>query len=118
MAPPILKKYRNQWTIGIVLLQILAIIILLSGIGILLSASVGPVMRCNTDCTNGHAMGPLFFAPSNKIAMFKDPSFTGQLYTEVIATEPLLAMPGTQDAEWTKPDDWINGTANTATPSG
>jgi hypothetical protein len=75
-------------------------------------------MVCNTDCTNGHTMGPLFTAASNKIAMFKDPSFTGQLYTYAITTEPLLAMPGTQDADLTYPDDRINSMANTPAPSG
>ena len=75
-------------------------------------------MVCNTDCTNDHAMGPLFTAPSNKIAMFKDPSITGQLYTYTIATEPLLAIPGTKDADWTIPDDRINGMANIPAPSG
>jgi hypothetical protein len=63
-------------------------------------------------------MGPLYTASSNKITMFKTPSFTGQLYTEVIDTEPLRAMPNTPNSDWTKPDDWINGTANTPAPYG
>ena len=75
-------------------------------------------MECNTDGTNGPAMGPLFTTPSNKIAIFKDPSFTGQLYTGAIATELLLAVSGTQAADWTNPDYWINGMANTPAPSG
>ena len=91
MAPPLLEKYLNQWTIGIVLLLILACIVLLSLLGIPPSASC-PV----TVCHNGPTMGPLFTAPSDKIVMFKDPGFTGQLYSEALATEPLLAMPGTQ----------------------
>jgi hypothetical protein len=41
-------------------------------------------------------MIPLFTAPADKIAVLKDPAFTGQLYTEALATEPLLATPGTQ----------------------
>ena len=117
MAPSILKKYWSQRTIGIVRLQILAIIVLLSGIGILLSAS-GPIMICNTDGTNDPALRSLFTAPSIKMTMFKNPSLTGQLYSEAIATEPLLAMLGTPNADRTKPDDWINGTANTPVPSG
>jgi len=48
----------------------------------------------------------------------KDPSFTRQLYTYAIATEPLLAMPGTQDADWTNPDDRCTGMANIPAPSG
>ena len=75
-------------------------------------------MVCNTDCTNASAMAPLFTALSYKIAMFKDPSFTGQLYTYAITTEPLLAISGTHDADWTNPDDRINGIANTPAPSG
>ena len=75
-------------------------------------------MECNTDGTNGPAMGPLFTTPSNKIAIFKDPSFTGQLYTYAITPEPLQAMPGTQNADRNKPDDWINGKATTPVPSG
>lgn len=75
-------------------------------------------MEWNTDGTNGPAMEPLFTALSNKIAIFKDPSFTGQHYTGAIATEPLLAMPGTQDTDWTNPDELIKGMANTPAPSG
>ncbi|MDP2798194.1 MAG: hypothetical protein Q8N94_11955 [Methanoregula sp.] len=95
MAPPFLEKYLNQWTIGIVLLAILTCIVLLSVIGIPPSARC-PVTVCGTDCPTGLTMVPVFTAPSDKIAMFKDPVFTGQLYTEAIATEPLLATPGTQ----------------------
>ena len=95
MAPPLLEKYLNQWTIGIVLLLILAVIVLLSVIGIPPSATC-PVTVCETNCSTGLTMGPLFTAPSDKIAVFKDPLFTKQLYTEAIAVEPLLATPGTQ----------------------
>jgi len=116
MTHPI-KKYRNQWTIGIILLKIPTIIVPLSVIGILPSAS-GPIMICNTDGTNDPALRSLFTAPSNKITMFNNPSLTGQPYTEAIAPEPLMAMPGTPNADRNKPDDWINGTANTPVPSG
>jgi len=95
MVPPSLKKYLNQWTLGIVLLLILAFIILLSVIGIPPSPTC-PVTVCSTDCPIGLTMVPVFTAPSDKIAVFEDPAFTGQLFTEARATEPLLATPGTQ----------------------
>jgi hypothetical protein len=113
----LIKKYRNQWTIGIILLKNPTIIVLLSVIGILPSAS-GPIMICNMDCTKDLAMKSLFTAPSNKITMFNNPSLTGQPYTEAIATEPLLAIPGTPNADRNKPDDWINGKATTPVTSG
>ena len=95
MSPPLLEKYLNQWTIGIVLLLILAVIVLLLVIGIPPTASC-PVTVCGTNCSIGITKEPLFTAPSDKIAMFKDPLFTRQLYTEAIAVEPLLATSGTQ----------------------
>jgi hypothetical protein len=95
MAPPFPEKYLNQWTMGIVLLAILTGIVLLSVFGIPPSAT-GPVFVCRMDCPPGPAMVPVFSAPLEKIAEFKDPAFTGQLLTEAISTEPLLATPGTQ----------------------
>jgi hypothetical protein len=95
MGPPIPEKYLDQWTIGIVLLAILAGIVLLSVTGILPSAAC-PVTVCSTDCSSGITAVPVFTAPSEKIALLKDPSFTRQLYAEARATEPLLATPGTQ----------------------
>ena len=95
MSAPFLKKYVNQWTIGIILLTILAVIVLLSVVGIPPSVTC-PVSVCVTDCPTELKMVPVFTAPSDKIAMFKDPRFTTQLYTEAIAVEPLLAKPDTQ----------------------
>ena len=95
MASLLLEKYLNQWTIGIVLLAILAIIVLLSVIGIPPPATC-PVTACSTDSAPGLTSLPVFPAPSDKIAILKDPSFTGQLYKEALVTEPLLAAPGTQ----------------------
>ncbi len=95
MSPPFLKKYLNQWTIGIVLIAILAVIVLLSFIGIPPSVTC-PVTVCVTDCPIESKMVPLFSSPSDKIARLKDPLFTRQLYTEAIAVEPLLARPNTQ----------------------
>jgi len=95
MAPILPEKYFHQWTIGIILLAILAIILILSVIGIPPSTT-SPVTTCSTDCHSGQKMVPLFLSPTGKIAEFEDPAFTGQLYTEAIAIEPLLATPGTQ----------------------
>ncbi|MHB8164992.1 MAG: hypothetical protein ACYDDV_11770 [Methanoregula sp.] len=94
MAPPFLTPYLNKWTVGIVLLGILAIIVILSVFGIPPSATC-PVTVCSTDCAIP-ATGPLFPGPAEKIAFFKDPAFSKQLFIEATATEPLLATPGTQ----------------------
>jgi hypothetical protein len=95
MAPPFLEKYLNQWTIGIVLLAILAGILLLSVMGILPPASC-PVPSCSPAYSPEQGIAPLFPAPADKIAALKDPAYTGQLFAEALATEPLLATPGTQ----------------------
>jgi hypothetical protein len=95
MAPHFPEKYLNQWTIGIGLLAIIAIIVLLSVIGLPPSNSC-PVTMCSSTCPTEKEMGPLFSAPADKIADLKDPAFARQLYTEALATEPLLAAPGTQ----------------------
>lgn len=94
MAPPFLTPYLNKWTAGIVLLAILAIIVILSALGIPPSATC-PATACSTDCTVP-VTGPLFPNPAEKIAFFKDPAFSKQLFTEATMTEPLLATPGTQ----------------------
>ncbi|PKL70738.1 MAG: hypothetical protein CVV30_05155 [Methanomicrobiales archaeon HGW-Methanomicrobiales-1] len=94
MAPPFLTPYLNKWTIGVVLLAILAIIVLLSVLGIPPTSSC-PVTVCSTDCTIP-VTGPLFPGPVEKITALKDPAFSRQLFAEAIATEPLLAVPGTQ----------------------
>jgi len=95
MQHTFLAPYINKKTIGIVLLAILAVIILLSIFGIPPRAT-DTVTVCSMECPPGPKMVPVFTAPSDKIAFFKDPAFTGQLYTEAVATEPLLATPGTQ----------------------
>ncbi len=94
MAFPFLTPYLNKWTAGIVLLGILAILVILSVFGIPPSSS-SLVTICSTDCTIP-AAGPFFPGPAEKIATLNDTAFTGQLFTEAIATEPLLATPGTQ----------------------
>jgi len=94
MALPFLTLYRNKWTVGIVLLAILAMIVLLSVLGIPPSGTY-PVTVCSTDYSIP-VTGPLFPGPAEKITALKDPVFTGQLFAEAIATEPLLATPGTQ----------------------
>ena len=63
-------------------------------------------------------MGVLFTALFNRIAMFKDSYFIGKLYTYAIATEPLLAILGMQNADWTNHDDRINGISKIPAPSG
>jgi hypothetical protein len=70
-------------------------IVLLSVTGILPSAGC-PVSACSPDGSLDSGAVPVFTPPSEKIAVLQDPAFTGQLYTEAIATEPLLARPGTQ----------------------
>jgi hypothetical protein len=95
MASHFPEKYLNQWTIGIVLLAIIAVIVLLSVLGIPPTDSC-PVTVCNSTCPSEKETGPLFTAPSEKIAILKDTALTGQLFTEALATEPLLATPGTQ----------------------
>ncbi len=95
MAPVLLKKNLNQWTIGIVLLAIIAVILILSVTGILPSGNC-PVAACSPAGLSGAENVPVFPAPSDKIAELKDPAFTGKLYQEALATEPLLAAPGTQ----------------------
>ena len=95
MTSLLLKKYLNQWTIGIILLVIFAIIVLLSVFGIPPPASC-PVFACSVDCSTGLTTLPVFPAPLDKIADLRDPSFTGQLYKEALVTEPRLAVPGTQ----------------------
>ncbi len=96
MTPPILEKYRNPWTVGIVLLVILAGIVLLSVTGILPPPGPCPVLSCSTECTPDLGLVPVFTLPSDKSVQFGDRAFTEKLYTEAIASEPLLATPGTQ----------------------
>jgi hypothetical protein len=102
MPLPFLKKYLNQWTIGIVLLVILGGIILLSVMGIppittsIVPDGTCPVTMGSTDCPYGPKMVPLFSSPTDKIAVLKDPAFTGHLFSEARALEPLLSTPGTQ----------------------
>ncbi len=95
MASHFPEKYLNQWTIGIVLLAIIALIVLLSVLGIPPSDAC-PVTVCNSTCPSEKETSPLFTAPSEKIAILKNPAFTGQLFAEALTTEPLLATPGTQ----------------------
>jgi hypothetical protein len=96
MMLPIPEKYRNQWTLGIVLLAILAGIVLLSLAGIPPQENTCPVTVCSTECPLAEKTGPLFSSPEEKIEELRDPAFTGKLYTEALATEPLLARPGAQ----------------------
>ena len=51
---------------------------------------------CRTDCPSGAPLIPVFTAPAEKIAAFKDPLFTRQIYGEAVTYEPLLGTPGTQ----------------------
>jgi len=51
---------------------------------------------CRTDCPPGAPLVPVFTAPDEKIAAFKDPLFTRQLYAEAVTYEPLLGTQGTQ----------------------
>jgi hypothetical protein len=95
MAPRFPEIYLNQWTLGIVFILILAGIVLLSVTGILPSSGC-PVTACSTDCSLGLGPVPIFTSPAEKIAVLKDPAFSGKLYAEALATEPLLARPGTQ----------------------
>jgi len=95
MAPSFPSDYMNRWMIGIVLLGILAIIVILSVIGIPPSSTC-PVMICSTDCSTSIITGPVFPDPTVKIAAFKNPAFTAQLFSEALVTEPLLSVPGTQ----------------------
>ena len=97
MAPSVPEKYLkylNQSTLGIVLLAVLAIIVLLSFMGIP-PPPAGSGAVCDTDCTRG-LMVPVFPSPDDTLAVLSDPSFTGRLYNEARATEPLLGSEGTQ----------------------
>ncbi|MFA6226671.1 MAG: hypothetical protein WC620_11005 [Methanoregula sp.] len=102
MATSLLEKYLNQRTIGIVLLLILASILLLSVTGILplvtgvVPLAPCPVAACNPGSVPDQQNILVFTAPSDKIAGLKDPAFTGKLFAEALAAEPLLATPGTQ----------------------
>lgn len=95
MAPALPEKYLNQWTIGIVLLAILAIILILSVTGILPPGNC-PVAACSPAGFSGAENVPVFPAPSDKITDLKDPAFTVKLYREALTPEPLLAVNGTQ----------------------
>ena len=95
MVHPVFEKYPAPWTIGIALLAIIAIILLLSVTGILPPAD-GPAPACNTACPTSLQNIPVFTDPSEKIAVLKDPAFTGTLYYEALTLELQLATTGTR----------------------
>ncbi|MEI7857741.1 MAG: hypothetical protein WCH85_09580 [Methanomicrobiales archaeon] len=95
MTSGLSEKYLNQWTIGIVLVAILAGILILSVFGIIPPEHC-PVPACSTTMSPDLSGVPIFTAPSDKIALLNDTAFTGKLFAEALATEPLLATKGTQ----------------------
>ena len=95
MASGLFKKYLNQWTMGIVLFAILAAILMLSAFGIIPPATC-PLPACSTTGSADIPGVPIFTAPSDKIALLNDSAFTGKLFAEALATEPQLAVHGTQ----------------------
>ncbi len=95
MQPTFLTPYINKKTIGIVLLAILAVIVLLSVFGIPPTAT-DPVTVCSTDCPRVRRWCRYLPHPPTRLPSSKTRLLPDQLYTEAIATEPLLATPGTQ----------------------
>lgn len=73
----------------LILLVILAAVFLFGG-------SKADNSGASDTCAPDLSRGPIFTSPEEKLRELRDPAFTGKLYSEAVALEPLLATPGTQ----------------------
>jgi len=81
---------------GILLLAGILILLAIVAAMSLFTGSGGACSVGNCTCAPDGSQGPVFTSPDDKLRELRDVGFTGRLYAEAVALEPLLGTPGTQ----------------------